>query len=113
MYRGRRGAKGPEGPGLRLPALEPRGGGGGLASVIPPVRWRRGGDQGHAGRDEGPAPRGSTLGNQDLRLDLQEPRRRRASGWADGGPATRGGRVSWASGRRRALLTQARELRGE
>ena len=53
---------------------------------------RPGGDQGDAGVDARPPARGAALGDQDLRLDLQEPRRR-----ARRGPlrraAARGGRL--------------------
>ena len=60
----------------------------------------------------GPPPRGAALRDQDLRLDLQEPRRP-----ARRGPlrraAARGGRVPRPRGRRRPLLREARELRRE
>ena len=60
----------------------------------------------------GQAPRGAAVRDQDLRLDLQEPRRPARRG-PDRRPAARGGRLRGARGRRRAALAQARELRRE
>ncbi len=57
------------------------------------LRARRpGGDQGDAGGDAREAPRGPALGDQDLRLDLQEPRGRARRG-AHRRPAARGRRL--------------------
>ena len=59
-----------------------------------------------------PPPRGAALGDQDLRLDLQEPRRR-----ARRGPLRRaaagGRRLPRPRRRRRPLLREARQLRRE
>ena len=59
------------------------------------------------------APRGAAVRDQDLRLDLQEPRRRRAPRAAPPGSCSRRRAVSGLDGRRRPLLAQARELRRE
>src|SRR5206468_26600 len=63
--------------------------------------------QGETRGDARETPRGPAEGDQDVRVDVQEPDRR------DGGPAagTRGRRG--ADGRRGAVLTQALELRRE
>ena len=65
---------------VRLPALEPGPGRGRLAGLLPARRGRSGGDQGHPGRDARHAARGPAVGDQDLRLDVQEPGRRPAPG---------------------------------
>ena len=109
--RGRRAP--PAGPArLRLPPLEPGAGGGRLARLVRARRGRPGGDQGDPRRDARQAPRGTALRHQDLRLDLQEPRRPARRG-AHRRPAAGGGRLPRPPGRRRPVLGQARELRRE
>ena len=68
----------PDAARLRLPQLQPRAGRGRRPRLLPPLAGRPRGGQGDAGGDAGPAPRGPALRDQDLRLDLQEPRGRRA-----------------------------------
>ena len=58
----------------------------------------------HARRDARQAPRGAAVGDQDLRLDLQEPRRRCGRGGRTAGQLLEAGGLSRAPGRRRALL---------
>ena len=53
------------------------------------------------------APRGAAVGDQDLRLDLQEPPDDRARGGADRRPAAGGGGLPRAPGRRRPLLRRS------
>ena len=50
------------------------------AGVVRARRGRAGRGQGDARRDARQAPRGAALGDQDLRLDLQEPRSRAPDG---------------------------------
>ena len=73
---------------------------------------RAGGGQGDAGRDARQAPRGAAVGDQDLRLDLQEPRRPAGRG-PHRRPAARGGRLlrgsrSAARGSRPSTRTSSR-----
>ena len=63
-------------------------------------------------RDARQAARGAALGDQDLRLDLQEPRGRARRG-AQRRPAARGGGLSWPAAGWRPLLREARQLRRE
>ena len=66
---------------------------------------RAGGGEGDPGRDAGDAPRGAAIGDQDLRLDVQEPRPRTtpAAAGRTAGSAARGGGLP-GLGRRRGPL---------
>ena len=59
----------------RLPQLEPRAGRGRRAGVAAARRGRPRRGLGHARGDAPAPPRGPAAGHQDLRLDVQEPRR--------------------------------------
>ena len=87
---------------LRLPALEPapRGRSSPRAGLLLASRRRHGARQGDLAEMRAPSPRGPAAGDQDLRLDLQEPRgspRRGALGRA----AAERGRLQRRGGRRR------------
>ena len=80
--------------------------------LLRPGGRRPRGGQGDAGLDARAAPRGAAVGDQDLRLDLQEPGGR-ARRRPHRGTAARGGRVPRPTGRWRPLLAEARQLRRE
>ena len=110
---GGRERRSPDAARLLLPQLEPRPEE--KSSPAPPsalVRRRPRGDQGDAGGDARAPPRGAALGDQDLRLDLQEPRGRARRG-PHRRPAARGRRLPRPARRRRPLLREARQLRRE
>ena len=98
---------------LLLPALEPERrarSSPGRRFALARASQRRG--QGDAGRHAQPAQGRPAIGDQDVRLDVQEPDRSTRRG-PDGRTAARGRRVPRAAGRRRRLLREARELRRE
>ena len=81
-----------------------------------PSRSRR--CEGDAGRDAGEAPGGAALGDQDLRLDLQEPRRparrgteRREAARRRGRPWPRVGGARFSQSTRTSSRTRARRRR--
>ena len=65
----------PEELGFAYRQLEPRRRRGGGPGLVRALAGRSRAGQGDAGRDARAPPRGAALGDQDLRLDLQEPRR--------------------------------------
>ena len=96
----------------RLPPLEP--GAGEIVARASLRSSRRGPDTVKATLAEmrAPPPRGPAAGDQDVRLDLQEPRGP-ARGGAQRGAAAGRGRLQRPGGRRRALRAQARQLHRE
>ena len=98
---------------LRLPALEPRArarSSRGPRSRSRPATRRR--SRPTLAEMRGSAPRGAALGDQDLRLDLQEPRRPPRRG-PDRGPAARGGGLPRPARGGARFSDEARELRRE
>ena len=109
---GGRGGAAARGPRLPLPRLEPRRSRRGRAGDLRPRGRESGRRQGHHGGHAAQAKGGPALRDQDLRVDLHEPR-----GPAGRGPlrraAARRGRLPRPPGRRRAAVAEARELRRE
>ncbi len=97
---------------LRLPQLQPDRRRGRLARVLQPAPRRPGGDPRPPGGDAGQAPRGPALWDQDLRLDLQEPRGP-AGGGAQRRPAARGCRLPRPPPGRSPFRREARQFRRE
>ena len=98
---------------LRLPQLQPRRRRGRLARLVP--RWTPADPAAvkpTLAEMREQAPRGPALRHQDLRLDLQEPRRRARRG-AHRGPAAGSRGLPRPESRRRPLLGEARQLRRE
>ena len=102
----------PEQLGLRLPPLRPRRRRGRRPGLVRARARRPRGGQADAGRHAPPAQGGAALGDQDVRLDLQEPQRPAGRG-PQRRSAARGGGLPRAADRGRRLLREARQLRRE